>query len=141
MKMKKFLTAAQIAAGTGLYLLDRTQRITPRMRRKIGDQLTDFRDRAKDAYADAADRMSHASKALRKNNTHSNTATMLKFAVGLGVGAGVGLLMAPRKGEDTRHKVAEKARNFRSNVRQHWSSLDIAGTRDSAISHDISNVA
>lgn len=141
MKMKKLLTAAQIGVGTGLYLLDQTHRLTPRVRNRIGDQLSDFRDRAKDAYAAAAGRWSQASKAVRKNSTHSNTATMLKFAVGLGIGVGVGLLMAPKKGEETRHKVAEKAQKFGDNVRQHLSSLDITGTRDSAISHDISNVA
>jgi len=141
MKMKNLLTAAEIAAGTGLYLLNHSDRITPRMRHKIGDQLEDLRDRAKDAIEAASDRVSHVSKSLRRNGKHDTALTMMKFAVGVGIGVGVGLLMAPHKGEDTRHKVAEKAQKFGNDVRQRLSSLDISGTRDSAISHDISNVA
>ena len=126
--MKKILTAAEIGIGTGLYLLDQSERLTPRVRNRIGDQLDDFRDRAKVAYGAATDRLSHVSKSLRTNRTHSTAETILKFAAGVGIGVGVGLLMAPRRGEETRNKMAEKAQKFGSNVRQRFSSQEFAPT-------------
>jgi len=128
MKMKNFLKAAEIAVGTGLYVLDQSEQITPRVRDKIGHQLDDFRDRAKVAYEAAADRMAHVSKSLRKSRSDNAAGTMVKFAVGVGIGVGVGLLLAPHKGEETRHKMAEKAQRFGSNVQQRFSAQDLAAT-------------
>lgn len=46
-----------------------------------------------------------------------STAAMT-FVLGALVGAGIALLMAPAKGEETRHKVADAARRLRQNAGQ-----------------------
>lgn len=136
MRMKKFLRAAEAAIGTGLFLLERTERLTPRMRDKVGDQLGDLVDRAKDVYHNAADRAVDVSKSLRrKRRNHSATGTALKFAAGIGVGVGVGLLMAPNTGRNTRHKLAERAQEFGGNLRQRVNggmvpSIDARNSKD-----------
>lgn len=128
--MKKLLRAAELAVGTGLFLLDRSERMGPRMRDKLADSLSDLRDRAKVVYDTASDRLSSASKSLQRRQNHSAARSVAKFAVGLGVGVGVGLLIAPAKGTHTRNKLAAKAHEFGDNVRDrvHFRDLRPTGT-------------
>jgi len=119
MKMKNILKAAEVAAGTGLYLLGQSERFSPRVRKQIGHQFGDLVDRAKEGYEVAADRVSHVSKSLRRNGNHRTTATAIKFAAGIGIGVAVGLLMAPAKGRQTRRRLSEKAQEIAGHVRQH----------------------
>jgi gas vesicle protein len=116
--MKRFLKAAEVAVGTGLYLLDRSQRFAPHMREKLVDQIDDLRDRAKDTYQAATDRVASVTKSLRRSNTGAAGWHVLRFAVGLGVGIGVAVLLAPAKGEQTRARLAGKAQEFSGNVRR-----------------------
>ena len=48
---------------------------------------------------------------------------MLKFIAGLVCGAGVGLLMAPASGEDTRRRLAQAARNPEELAREAVSNI------------------
>jgi hypothetical protein len=81
--MKRFLKAAEVAVGTGLYLLDRSQRFAPHMRDKLVDQIDDLRDLAKDTYQAATDRVASVTKSLRRSNTGGAGWHVLRFAVGL----------------------------------------------------------
>lgn len=128
MRMKKFLRAAEAAIGTGIFLLERSERLTPRIRHKIGDQVDDLVDRAKDAYHAAADRAVDVSKSLRKRNNHSATGAALKFAAGIGVGVGAALLMAPNTGRHTRQRLAEKAQELGNNLRHRVNSGMVPST-------------
>lgn len=128
MRMKKFLKAAEVAIGTGLFLLNQSERINPRMRNKLRDQLGDLRDRAGVAYEAAADRVAEVSKSLRKKSNHSAVGSLLKFAAGIGIGVGVGLLMAPANGVQTRQKLAEKAQEFGGTVRHRFAAQDLPAT-------------
>ena len=115
-KLKNFLKAAEIAAGTGMFLLDQANRYAPRkMRSKLGDSMEDLADRAKDAYAVIADRVSGVS---RRNDEHDGLWNFVRFAAGVGIGIGIGMLMAPDTGEQTRNRIAEKAQEIGGNVRQ-----------------------
>jgi ElaB/YqjD/DUF883 family membrane-anchored ribosome-binding protein len=115
-KLKNFLKAAEIAAGTGMFLLDQANRYTPRsVRSKLSDSVDDLRDRAKDAYDMVAERVSSAT---RRNDEHEGLWNVVRFAAGVGIGIGIGMLMAPDTGEQTRSRIAEKAQEIGGNVRQ-----------------------
>jgi hypothetical protein len=128
MKIKNFLKAAEVAVGTGLFLLAQSERMTPRMRHKLRDQFDDLRDRASVAYEAAADRVAHVSKSLRRSNNHRDAWTVLRFAAGLGIGVGIGLLVAPAKGEQTRNRLTEKAHVFKGSVRRRFIPEDLPAT-------------
>ena len=120
--LKKILTAAQIAAGTGLYLLDHSDKTKRKVRQFLGDQIDDLRDRAKDTYAVAADRAAALSKVFRRDDSSGTGRNVLRFVVGLGVGVGIALLMAPASGEDTRARLTEKAQKFGDRARQRFAA-------------------
>ena len=115
--MKKILTAAEIAAGTALYLMEHSGEARKKMKNFFGDQIDDLRDRAKDAYGAASDRASDLTDSIRGNQS-STGSQVLRFVVGVGVGVGIALLMAPASGEDTRARLSESARDFGDRARR-----------------------
>ena len=121
MDMKKLW---KIALGTGLFLLDQSDRA----KNNVGGHIDDLRERAQDTYQAAADRVARATDALQNDGRHEAVWGLLKFAAGLGIGIGVGLLVAPANGEETRAKLAEKAQEFGGNVRQRFGSYDMRPT-------------
>jgi len=125
--VKSFLKAAEVAIGTGLYLLDHSDKTKRMVRDRVSNQVDDLRDRlddlrerASDTYDVASDRVGKAAKALRGESDSHGAWNILRFAVGLGVGIGVGLLFAPANGDATRAALADKAREFGDNVRQRY---------------------
>ena len=118
MSMKKLL---KIALGTGLFMLDQSDRT----RRSVRNHVGDLREFARDSYETAADRVSKVFHREEENHTAWN---LLRFAAGVGVGIGVGMLLAPDKGEETRAKLAEKAQDFGDNVRQRFASTNLQAT-------------
>ncbi len=125
MNMKKFL---KVALGTGLFILDQSDRARKSVRERVGDQVDDLRDFAHDRYQVAADRIGTVSEAIRGYDDHRTLWNVVRFAFGLGVGIGVGLLVAPANGVETRTKVAGKAQEFAGNVRQRFASSDLRAT-------------
>jgi len=124
--MKKFL---KVALGTGLFILDQSDRARKSVRGRIGDYVDDFGDAAQDTFQAAADRVARAAKAFRTKKDHRAVWSVVRFAAGVGIGVGVGLLVAPANGEETRTKLAEKAQELGANVRQHFASdLRATGT-------------
>jgi gas vesicle protein len=122
--MKNFLKAA---IGTGLYVLEHSDKTKRMVRDRVSDQvddlrdrLDDLRDRASDTYDVATKRVVKAAKALRGHNEPSAAWYFVRFALGLGVGIGIGLLFAPAKGDVTRAALADKAREFGDNARQRY---------------------
>ena len=123
--VKNLLKTAEVAIGTGLYLLNHSDKAKRMVADRLGDQvddlrdrLGDLRDRASDKYDVAADRVVRAAKVLRGDDKASGAWNIVRFALGLGVGIGVALLFAPAKGDDTRAALANKARELGDNVRQ-----------------------
>lgn len=114
-KLQNFLKAAEVAAATGMFLLEQSNRYSPKMRSKLSNSMDDLRDRAKDAYDVITDRVSSVAN---RNDDHDGLWNVVRFAAGVGIGIGVGMLMAPDKGERTRNRIAEKAQEFGGNVRQ-----------------------
>lgn len=130
--MKKILTAAEIAAGTALYLMEHSGAARRKVKNFFSDQMDDVRDRAKDTYDAAADRATEFSESFRGSQSNSGGWNVLRFMVGLGVGVGIALLMAPASGEQTRARLSESAREFGDRARRQFSSseLEATGTGD-----------
>ena len=127
--MKNLLKAAEVAIGTGLYMLEHSDKAKKVVRSRVSDQVDDLRDRlddlrgrASETYDVASDRVVKAAKALRGDSDPSGAWNFLRFALGVGVGVGIGLLFAPANGETTRAALADKAREFGDNVRQRYGS-------------------
>jgi len=115
----------------------------PKVRSAIGDRLKDHVDNLTDTvaskYEDAADRVEAAAAAFRgKRNWPSRVAG---FLLGVGIGAGLGILLAPASGAETRDAVRDKAkavdmknRAFESaaaateRIRQSVNSMPFTGT-------------
>ena len=114
-KLRNFLKAAEIAAETGMFLLEQSNRYGPRMRSRMGDSMDDLKDRAKDAYDVIADRVTGIT---RRQDEHSGLWNLVRFAAGVGIGIGIGMLMAPDTGEQTRSRLADKAQEIGDNVKQ-----------------------
>ena len=121
--MKKFM---KLLLGTSLFLIDQSDRAKKQARGRLGDQLDDLRDLAQDKYEAAADRVARATKILRKNNQNHALQNTLRFAAGVGVGVGVALLTAPATGEETRNALAERAQQLGGNIRERFTSGDLA---------------
>jgi YtxH-like protein len=103
---------ARLAAKLGLLLTD------PGVRAAVGDQVKDRADNLSDTiarkYEDAIDRLEAASAALQgRSRWPSRTAG---FLLGAGVGAGLGILLAPRAGSETREAMRDKARDAKTKV-------------------------
>jgi gas vesicle protein len=125
MNIKKFL---KVALGTGLFILDQSDRARKTARVQVGNHVDDLRDLAQDTYQETVDRVKRASKALRKDDDNRTVWDVLRFAVGMGVGIGVGLLIAPANGKETRTKLADKAEEIGDNIRQHLASSNLPAT-------------
>jgi len=133
--IKKYLRAAELAVGTGLYLLDHSDDVRRKVGKMVGEQVDDLRDRtgdlrdrAKDAYAAMRDRATDIADDYRDSNGSQAGWNVLRFMVGLGIGVGVGLLFAPANGEQTRATLVEKAQEFSGNVRQRFNPSDLRPT-------------
>ena len=124
--VKNLLKTAEVAIGTGLYLLNHSDKAKRLVGDRVSgqvdelrDRLGDLRDRASDTYDVAADRVVRAAKVLRGDDDDANGAwNIVRFALGLGIGVGLALLFAPAKGDETRAALANKARELGDNVRQ-----------------------
>jgi hypothetical protein len=118
--MKKFM---KLLLGTGLYVLEQSDRSSRKVRDRATDEFNDLRDAAQDKYEAAVDRLTKASRAIRGDD-NAMLGNALRFAAGIGVGVGIGLILAPASGEETRSVLADKAQQFRTKVRQQFSSED-----------------
>jgi gas vesicle protein len=129
MNVKK---ALKVALGTGLFLLDQSDETKKQVRNKISDQVDDLRERARDTYQVAADRVGRAADVLRGEDDHRSLGNAVRLVAGIGIGIGVGLLIAPANGDETRNRLAEKAQEFGDSMRQRFAAADLrpSGTGD-----------
>jgi hypothetical protein len=125
----------RLAAKLGLLLTE------PGIRSMFADQVKDRMDNLSDTvsrrYEDAVDRLEAAGAALQgRSHWTSRTAG---FLLGVGLGAGLGILLAPRAGSETRDairgkavdvkdKVAESASRATGKLRQSVTSMPPTGT-------------
>jgi gas vesicle protein len=73
----------------------------------VSEAVSDKYDVVSDKYSDAVGRLEHAVSALRGRNHRVSRVTGL--LLGVGVGAGLGILLAPAAGWETRRSLRNKA--------------------------------
>jgi hypothetical protein len=112
MKFKKNELLLGVLLGTGLNLLNS-------LREHLPDNVDDIKDRVRDTYATASNRVSRATNALRGEEDSHVLGKVGALLIGIGVGVGVGLLVAPARGDETRADIAEKVSDFGDKVREH----------------------
>jgi len=103
---------ARLAVKLGVLLTE------PKAQAAIGDQLKDRVDQVTDTisskYEDAVDRLGAAGAALQGRTYWPSR--MMGFLLGVGVGAGIGILLAPRSGSETREAIRGKAIDVKNRV-------------------------
>lgn len=110
MTLKKKELLLGVLLGSGLNLLNSLREYLP-------DNADDIKDRVRDTYATASERMSRATDALRGEEDSHVLGKVGALLIGVGVGVGVGLLIAPAKGEETRADLADEVSEFGDKVR------------------------
>jgi hypothetical protein len=102
MKKKNVTGLMRTLLQAGLYLMDQPESVARDVRDRVqsgissaGDHLSDVGD----SLGDLRDRLTGRDNTLRY---------ALSFVAGVGLGVGVGILMAPDSGEETRRNVAQK---------------------------------
>jgi len=103
----------RLAAKLGVLLTE------PKVRAAIADRLKDRVDDVTETvankYEDAVDRLESAAAALR-GRSHWRPSRATGFLLGVGVGAGLGMLLAPASGSETRQAVRDKAADLKNKV-------------------------
>jgi hypothetical protein len=106
MRLRKEKVLYDVMLGAGLYLLDS-------LRDRLGDNVSSFSERARDAaqdiYETASDRTRRAADVIRGED-HRGMSTTVAVLLGIGIGVGAGMLLAPASGEETRSEIAGRVR-------------------------------
>jgi gas vesicle protein len=108
MDWKKLL---KVMLGTSLFLIE-SNRVGRRVRNRVGD----LRDSASDTLDDFADRIGRVSDSLSGRRDYASP--IGSFLIGVGIGAGLGLLFAPASGEETRGRIMDQAADLKDRVTQ-----------------------
>ena len=111
MKFKKKELLLGILLGTGLDLLNN-------LRDRLPDNMDDIKDRARERYETASDRLGRATNILRGKDESRIFSKVGALLIGVGVGVGVGLLIAPASGEKTRSDISDKVSDLGSKIRE-----------------------
>lgn len=103
---------ARMAAKLGVLLTE------PKVRAAVSDQLKDRADYVADTiatkYEKVADRLEAVGDSLQGKSDWSTRA--MGFLLGVGIGAGLGILLAPAAGSETREAIREKVMDAKDKV-------------------------
>ena len=111
MRFKKKELLLSLLLGTGLHLLNS-------LRERLPDNVDDIKDRLRDTYETASDRVSRATNALRGEEDSQILGKVGALLIGVGIGVGIGLLIAPASGEETWSDITDKISDFSDKVRE-----------------------
>ena len=76
----------------------------------------DISERAREGYETVSGRIDRASDALRGQD-HGVISTVTALLTGASAGVGIGMLIAPASGHETRANISAKVKDFREKVR------------------------
>jgi hypothetical protein len=114
MRFRKREPILSILLDTGLQLIDSFR---VRLPDNI-DDIDDIKERVRDGYGTASERVSRATNALRGEEESHILGTVGALLIGVGIGVGIGLLIAPATGEETRGDIADKVSDLGDKVRE-----------------------
>jgi hypothetical protein len=100
MKSKKRAVLG-VLLSTGLYLLDN-------LRERMPDNIDDIKGKARETYETASDRLGRATDVLRGKEDSQMLGKVRALLIGVGIRVGVGLLIAPASGEETRADIVDE---------------------------------
>ena len=98
-----------VLLGTGLYLLDN-------LGERLPDNVENIKGGARERYETASERLGRAADALRGKEHSQILGKVGALLIGAAIGAGVGLLIAPASGEETRADIANKVSDLGKKV-------------------------
>ena len=115
MKRRNVTGLLKTLLQAGLYLIDQPESVA-----------RDVRDRVQSGFSSAGDRLSDMGDSLsdmrdRFTGRDNTLRYALSFVAGVGLGVGVGILMAPESGEETRRNVARKFNDVSDRVKRRGS--------------------
>ena len=111
MRLRKREPLVSILLDIGLQLLDS-------VRERLPDNLDDIKDKVRDGYGTASERVSRATNALRGEEEPHILGTVGALLIGVGIGVGIGVLIAPASGGETRRDLTDKVSDFGDKVRE-----------------------
>lgn len=103
---------ARFALKVGLLLTD--AKMWASVSEKLRDRADDMGDEVKRRYEDTTDRLSEAHDALHGRSRW--VAPAMNFIGGVGIGVGLGILLAPVSGEETRSAIRDKVVDIKNKV-------------------------
>lgn len=117
-KLSLLFTEPKVRAAVGERIKDSVSDLTD----SVSSKYDDVSDTVSSKYADAVDRLD----ALRGKNYWPSRVT--GFLLGVGVGAALGILLAPASGSETRESVRGKAADVTNKIRRSVLSMPPTGT-------------
>jgi gas vesicle protein len=115
-------TEPKVRAAVGDRVKDSVSDLTD----SVSSKYDDLSESVSSRYADAVDRLDAAADALRGKNYWPSRVT--GFLLGVGVGAALGILLAPASGSETREAVRGKAADMTDKIRRSVLSMPSTGT-------------
>src|ERR1700726_753579 len=94
MRFRKQEPLLSVLLGTGLHLLGS-------LRERLPDDVHDLKERVRDTYDTASQRVGRATDALRGEEDSQLLRKGIALLIGVGIGVGIGVLIAPASGEET----------------------------------------
>ena len=121
-KLGLLFTEPKTRAAIGDRVKDRVEDLTD----AVADKYDDVSDTVASKYEDAVDRLEAAADALQGKIHWSSRATV--FLLGVGVGAGLGILLAPASGSEIRESFRDKATEVKNKIRESVTRMPGTGT-------------
>lgn len=103
---------ARLAMKAGLFLTD--AKLWSAINEQMRERADDMGDTLRRTYRETTDRLDNAQAALR--GEHHWFGSGLTFLGGVGLGIGIGMLLAPMSGEQARATIRDKAGDVRHRV-------------------------
>jgi len=103
---------ARFAMKIGLFLTD--AKLWSAINNQLRERAEDFTDSMRENYHESTDRLDNAQAALRGRRPWLGST--LGFLGGVGIGVGLGMLLAPVSGEEARSVIRDKAVDVKNKV-------------------------